>query len=935
MERAGSVSSQRLHGRADALTTLRGALGEPGSSGAVVMGPAGIGKSTLVSAAVQHAERDGAAVHVGHASAVDAALPFAPLVEALELVVEAGDPRRATAARLLRDPAPGTLDTSHAHWRVIDAIVDLVDAEARRRPVVLVIEDIHWADRYTAIALRRLWSAARHLELSVLATTRPDPSSDELAATLREAAGAGSTLVTLGTLDDRAVVDLAAEHLGAPPGPALRRLLARAGGNPLYTVQLLEVLDRTGTLSADPVAGTMETTAGEGAVDAILARRLEIAPPDVRRVLAGAAVLGPRFRLDELANLRRETSSETWAALAPALAAGLIGEDGDRLAFRHEIIHGALYQELAKAARGALHADVARSLDELGASPERVGAHLALASPTTATALRLLELADEVIDRAPEVAGGWAGAVSEQLAPGHAGRIRARLVQARAAALGERPRDAVGLARSLLDEGLDTGDATQLWATIAQAEHYVGEPSRETAETLRRLLDELPEKDPRWPLATVLGARALRAVGEIPDATRLAKRVLEADVADAGARCVALGMLSRQALAEGDADGAIELSNRALALARSSGTLLEWTGIEVVKDFGWVRSPDVADDQLVEVCQEVIAEAERRGLRTALPAIQAELAETLRFRGRWREAETYAWAAVDGLDSSRYASVEADAWFVLLNMAGRRGDARLFERLPAPLRASESNVNLSSLTLDHAWALEHVGEHDAAWERASAAREWFQHDAPVFMFIWSHPYVQLALRRGDRHAASTFTELVEDAASRMGGHPFLLAQARMDRALLERDVDLAREAVSLAGVGPVFPNRMDACIVAGEVLRDAGERDEAIAILEAARPWAIDAEATVDIGRIDRTLRRLGVIAKRPRQRPSTGWEALTEAEQRVASAIVEGLTYREIGQRLYVSRRTAESHAASIFRKVGVRTRNELTAAWHARGGV
>lgn len=930
---AGPAAPRRLHGRVQALATLDGVLRDPGSPGAVVAGPAGIGKSTLVADALHRRASEGAAVHVGHACAVDAMLPFAPLVEALDLAMGSDDRRRAAAAELLRDPAPGTLDTSHAHWRVIDAVVDLVDADARSGPVVLVIEDVHWADPYTVVALRRLWAAARHLELSVVVTTRPDPSSDELAATLREAAAVGCAVITLDTLDDAAIIELAQEHLGAPPGPALRRLLTRAGGNPLYTVELLEVLVRTGGLSADPSTGTVDTTADEGAVDAILARRLEIAPPDVRRVLASAAVLGPRFRLDELAALRHETSSETWAALGPAVAAGLVGEDADRLAFRHEMIHGALYRELPEAVRAALHADVARSLDELGAPPERVGAHLALASPSPATALRLLDLADEVIDRAPEVAGAWASHVSEQLAPGHAGRVRAQLVRARAAALGERPHDAVALATALLDEGLSAGDAAQLWATIAQAEHYVGEPSRETAEALRQVLDGLPEDDPRWPRATVLGARALRAVGEIADATRLASRVLDAEVADAGARCVALGMLSRQALFDGNAAAAFELSDRALGLARSSGTLLEWTGVEVVKDFGWVRGPDVADEQLVEVCQEVIAEAERRGLRTALPAIQAELAETLRFRGRWREAETHAWAAVDGLDSSRYASVEADAWFVLLNMASRRGDARLFDRLPEPLRASDSNVSLSSLTLDHAWALEHVGEHDTAWARASAARTWFEREAPVFMFIWSHPYVRLALRRGDREAASTFTDLVEHAASRMGGHPILLAQARMDRALLERDVDLARDAVALAGLGPVFPNRVDAWIVAGEVLGDAGERDEAVGMLEAARPWAVDADATVDVGRIDHALRQLGVIATRPRRRPPTGWQALTEAEQRVAAAIVEGLTYREIGQRLYVSRRTVESHAASIFRKVGVRTRNELTAAWHARG--
>lgn len=932
MRRSTTQPHGLLRGRAAPLEHLRRLLDEPRLPGAVITGPAGIGKSSLAEQFRREAGDQGWQVWIGHASPLEARLPFAPLVEALNAGSASEEPRKEEISRLLRESGSWAPDAPHLRWRVTELVIDVLDAAARSRPVLLLIEDLHWADVETLATVTRLWRAARQLEVALVATTRPDPSTTELLAARQEADRAGCLAVDLKELSDDDITALASDMLNAAPGDRLNSLLRKTGGNPFYATELLTVLEQEGRILEVDGVLELDESLTEEVVSSTVVRRIEIAAPPLRQILSEAAILGRRFELGEFALFRGESPARTWELLRPAVSAGLLLEEHDRIVFRHDLIHEALYAELPGALRARLHDDAAAALERADSPAELVGAHLALGSLRGERPLRLLGLAEEVSDRAPDLATSWVRPLQHVLPAGDPARLRARLVEAKAAALSDDPQRAVVLARPLLGEGLDPITAAELWATIAQAEHYLGATSSETAAALGDILTSVPDDYRRKGRLLALTARALRATGRSSEATALARRALELAVNDPGARCVAFGMLARHALDAGDADAAFDLADRGLELARTSGTLLDWTGIEVVKDFGWVRGIDCEDQRLVEVCQEIIGAAERMGLVAALPAIQSELAETLRFRGQWTDAQVYAQAALDGLESSRYSSVEADAWFTLLIMAARRGDVRLFEKLPRPLQSSESNINLRSLAIDYAWALEHSGDSTRAWETAESARSWFETEAPDFMFVWSHPYIRLALSRGENERAATFTDLIEGAAERMGNHPIILAQARMAQALLSRDRDIATESLELARVGPVFPNRIDALMVAGEVIGISGDRDEAIGYLQEARDLAVAAEATVDIARADALLRTFGVIARRQRKRPPTGWEALTEVEDRVVEAVVAGLTYREAGERLYISRRTVETHIASVFRKLGVRSRNELAAAWHAR---
>lgn len=931
MRRSTANTHERLHGRTAPLRHLRRLLEEPRLPGAVLVGPAGIGKSSVAESFGHEARDQGWDVWVGHANPLDARLPFAPLVEALHAHAAPDDHHTEEMTRLLRQTDPSADDAPHLRWRVTDLVIDVLDAAARKRPVLLLIEDLHWADLDTLATVGRLWRAARHLELAVLATTRPDPLKNDLTTALQQAQRSGCLVHDLEELSEKDIRAIAIDMFKAPPGPRLSSFLRKTGGNPFYAIELLTLLDQQGRISKGDRYAEVDQSLTDEVVSTTLVRRLEIVSPTLRQVLSQAAILGRHFELDELALLRDESPTATWDNLRLAASAGLLTEEHERFRFRHDLIHEALYAELPSGVRKRLHDDAADALAHADTSAERVGAHLARGSLKGERPSRLLSLAEIVADRAPDLAASWVRDVQRVLPPDDPARLRAQLVEAKTAALSDNPEEAVRIARGCLGEGVDPETAAELWATIAQAEHYVGTTSTETTMALADIITLVPDDYPRKGRLAALAARALRAIGRPAEAMELARSALTVAVGDAGARCVALGMLARQALEDGDTEAAFELADRGLDLARASGTLLDWTGIEVVKDFGWVPAIDCDDQRLVEVCREIIGAAERLGLAAALPAIQAELAETLRFRGHWVDAQVYAQAALDGLDASRYASVEADAWFTLLSMAARRGEAQLFDRMPSPLKSSESNISLRSLAIDHAWALEHSGQAARAWEVAESARTWFENEAPDFMFVWSHPYMRLALSRGERDRAKRFMRLIEAAAERMGNHPIILAQARMANALLNNDRDIAAEALRLARLGPVFPNRVDALILAGEIFSET-DRDAAIAYLQEARDLAVAAEATVDIARTDAALRELGLIARRRRKKPTVGWEALTEVETRVMNAVVDGLTYREVGERLYISRRTVETHIASVFRKVGVRSRNELTAAWHSR---
>ena len=196
------------------------------------------------------------------------------------------------------------------------------------RPVILVVDDLQWADRASVTLWERLARSARHLPLLLVGMMRPVPQREDL-LTLRHMTGL--TRLRLGALTEEAVAHLVEDLARGKPGEDLRRLADGAAGNPLYLTELVDALARSASLViAD---GTAELTNGRapGSLSAAIADRLGFVPPWVREVLRAAALFGVDFAVPDLATVLHRNVADLVPALAEARAAGVLAESGSRL----------------------------------------------------------------------------------------------------------------------------------------------------------------------------------------------------------------------------------------------------------------------------------------------------------------------------------------------------------------------------------------------------------------------------------------------------------------------------------------------------------------------------------------------------------------------------------------------------------------------------
>jgi predicted ATPase len=237
-------------------------VSEGRASAIVIEGEAGIGKTRLVQSLVDDARARGVTVFCGQAHPFERTRPFGVVATALDLNRRSLDPRRAAiGALLVGHGAEASAAAGAGAYRVVEEMVDLVESSCAERPVVLVAEDVHWADSASLLAIS---SVARQLPLSpllVIVTARPSPMSAEAIGLLDDLVAGGARTVQLGPLSSDDVTALACRVLGVPPGPVLTALLAKAGGNPLWVVAMLRSLADEGLLR--PAGDGVEATTSE------------------------------------------------------------------------------------------------------------------------------------------------------------------------------------------------------------------------------------------------------------------------------------------------------------------------------------------------------------------------------------------------------------------------------------------------------------------------------------------------------------------------------------------------------------------------------------------------------------------------------------------------------------------------------------------------
>jgi DNA-binding SARP family transcriptional activator len=333
----------------------------------LVAGEPGIGKSRLVAELATRASRAGASVLAGRV-AEDALVPYQAWVEALAGYL-AAIPRDAAAALTARDEAalarilpgvPAAPAPAEDRFRLLEAVAGLLSSVSRDRPTVVVLDDLHWAEQASLVLLRHVLRWPGSMRLLLVATYRESelgrahPLSAALADLRRDTA---VDRIRLGGLDARSTAALSPE---APAALALA-VHRRTGGNPFFARELFRNATESG---ADGLP--------EG-VREVIGHRLDRLGVDAGEVLAAAAVLGPRFSVDDVDAV---VGRDPLPALERALDAGLLREEDDAsLAFAHALVQETLLAELSTVRRVRLHRQVADVLAARAGDVSEIARH--------------------------------------------------------------------------------------------------------------------------------------------------------------------------------------------------------------------------------------------------------------------------------------------------------------------------------------------------------------------------------------------------------------------------------------------------------------------------------------------------------------------------------------------------------------------------------
>jgi predicted ATPase len=359
-----------LVGRTSALEQLVGLLdradgGAP--QAAVLVGEAGIGKSRLCAELAQVAAARGADVRVGRCSQDDGAPPLWPWTSVLDGLERAPDLRAH----------PADASAGFSTWEAVRRAV--VDA-ARSRTLVVVLDDLHWSDPSSLRVLRHLLDTPSDARLLVVATWRPHPPpTGRLAEAAESLARAHALRLELQGLSAPEAAELVAAIVGTRPSAADADALSRrTDGNPFFLVEyarlLAEADDPGAALASEPPP----------AVADVLRRRLGALDDAATSVLRAAAVLGRDFRLDLVVAVTGRSDGEVLDALDPALAAGLVVEDGiDRFRFAHALVRDAVLAAVPLSRRARMHVRAGEALDA-SATPTEAARHWLAAGPAHA-----------------------------------------------------------------------------------------------------------------------------------------------------------------------------------------------------------------------------------------------------------------------------------------------------------------------------------------------------------------------------------------------------------------------------------------------------------------------------------------------------------------------------------------------------------------------
>ncbi|MFL6142427.1 MAG: helix-turn-helix transcriptional regulator [Labedaea sp.] len=965
-----------------------------GSAAAVlVAGDAGVGKTRLTAELAEQARARGALVLTGRClDAGETGLPYLPFAEALGQVaatLPADLPTRPALARLLPEQAipaiadPGRLgpEPGPPGWRggarpeqdvgqlqLFDAVHGLLGELAERSSLVLIIEDLHWADGSTRALLSFLLARLRSQRLLIVGTYRRDdltrrhPLRPLLAELVRLPAVERLDLAPFGTAASRQFVNaLAEERL---PDEVIREVAGRSEGNAFFAEELLAAY-------SDADAGDIPATL----MDVLLAR-IERLSPAAQQVVRVASVAGrevPHARLRAVVEL---ADVELEAALREAMQHHVLVVVGDWevYSFRHALLREAVYGDLLPGERVRLHGAYAKQLateqGARGAAAEL--AHHSMESHSMPQALAASVVAAEEAERLGAPAESlrhleralrlW-DAVPPEDRPSDVDELTLLRRAVWVAGTSGEPERAVAYARSavkLADQNPDPEMQARLRRRLAQALSILDGREAEARTVIEQawtLVADRPASDVRaWVLAVY--ATILRGAGRMEAARERAElAVADArEVSAAAAEADALTTLA--ALAEGvgkieeAGERLVEARRKAVEAGALSVELRAWytlavnlydqgrldetarvigAGAERAKQTGMTWSTYGLELRILQVITRYVGgdwdgsecAAEPPGHRvssTVSARLAAVGAPVVVSRGRFAEAERL----VNELRSERHRDLQIA---LVIGAAGaelacwRGRPERAVEWVREALRSAEQ--------VGGAWLL--AGIRLAALGVAAhadvVARATLRRDAETVQAA-SEQGVQLA-----EHARKV-AELGSPRSGTLGpeGRAWLArANAETSRLTGSGDPSLWRAAVDGFGYGAAYDQAVCRWRLA-EALLGAERRDEAAAELRAADEVAERLGARPLRDAVRRLAKR-GRIALGAGATPRDAVDPFTPRERTVLRLVALGRTNRQVGDELFISEKTVSVHLTRIMAKLGAARRAEAVAIALDRG--
>ncbi|MGW3412349.1 helix-turn-helix transcriptional regulator [Streptomyces sp. NPDC000888] len=973
-------------GRADELARLTGVLtrakeGDPHA--VLVAGDAGVGKTRTLTEAATHAATTGMTVLTGHCVDLgDVGLPYLPFTEILGVLATDDRFTAALAAHPAVNPLLGTADSTPDtgnRLRLFEGMASLLSDVADITPLLLVLEDLHWADQSSRDLLRFLLS--RGLLQSPASGTPPHPlaifasyRADDLHRRhpLRPLLAELVRLPAVDRLELRPMADAEVARLvrglrtAAVSDTTVRRIVDRAEGNAFYAEELLAATADTFPGDTGPASGAMPS----GLADVLLIR-IEQLSDTAQQVLRTAAVAGRRVEHDLLRDAVQLPEDELESALREAVGRQLLvpGEDAT-YSFRHALTREAVYADLLPGERVRLHRTFAKLLAGQGHSAKSAAerAHHSRESHDLADALTAsLEAADHAqrvgapaeelrhLETALEL---WPVVDSAARPEGDADPVTLTLRASAAAAHAGESHRAVSLTRSALARtGSDADSELGARVRYTLAGNLMRVDSLKAAYTYSsEALAMIPAEPPShtWVWAAATHVMAARYVGQDQDAERVARQAVriaeELQLADAQADLM-ISLVGMEGHNRRTSEGRERL-RLARDLARSAGNVTIEMRAHFNLAIGCYESGDL--DECLGWLSEGLERANRSGLLSGPYALELRYLQSLVLYtlGRWDECARAAAA-----DAERLPAAGGFAIGPALYIALARGEEHAAERaralLDGPFDWMASLV--ASIVLTDAAALRDDPEDAVACMRTNLVRltdggtaadrpDIGVRLAALALSAVADAAVELRLtgdEAGARRWTDTATELVEVAritaakgedGTEQGpeGLAWLArAEAEWLRAHSGPDVTAWEKAVAAFGYGD--PYELARCERRlAEALLSADRREEAAEHARAARDAAVRLGAVPLREDLDTLIRR-GRLAESPSTADRIA--VLTARESDVLRLLALGRTNRQIGEELFISGKTASVHVSNILAKLGAAGRTEAVAIAYREG--